>query len=209
MNATPAKGDIMVFSRAPVPGQTKTRLIPALGADGAARLHAWLIDRTLARAAALAEARVTLWCTPSDDDPVLRACAARYGARLAVQQGEDLGRRMQRAFDTALRSAPWAMVLGTDCPQLQTDDLRQAAAMLAHGADAVAGPAVDGGYYLLGLRRSCAALFSNMPWGTAEVWALTRERLETLGWSWSTLERYRDLDRPEDLDYFPDLRCHA
>lgn len=205
MNAREDKGVIMVFARAPVPGETKTRLIPALGARGAACLHAELIDRTLAKVTAIDDASIALWCTPSIEDAFLQSRAKQYGIPLYAQYGDDLGRRMAHAFETTLLSAPWAIVLGTDCPELMTCDVQQAIDELRRGIDAVAGPAFDGGYYLLGLRRASPYIFEEMPWGTDQVWALSEERLGSLGWSWSITRTHHDLDRPEDLDYFPNL----
>ena len=112
---------------------------------------------------------------------------------------------MQHAFETTLRSAPWAIILGTDCPNLETSDMQQAIDAMRNGIDAVAGPAFDGGYYLLGLCRTSASLFREMPWGTADVWAITRDRLEQLGWSYTTTTWQHDLDRPEDLQHFQNL----
>ena len=205
MNALQPKGSIMVFARAPIPGKTKTRLIPALGKKGAAHLHALLIDQTLSRIHSIGAVDITLWCTPSTEDPFLQSCAERYGATLKTQHGQDLGSRMQQAFETTLQSNPWAIILGTDCPELESSDVQQAVDALNNGADAVAGPAFDGGYYLLGLRRTSASLFRQMPWGTENVWEITRNRLEKLGWNTTTTTWRHDLDRPEDLDHFPNL----
>ncbi len=112
---------------------------------------------------------------------------------------------MQHAFETTLRSAPWAIILGTDCPDLEVSDLQQSIDAMRNGIDAVAGPAFDGGYYLLGLRQTSASLFREMPWGTENVWEMTRKRLEQLGWSYTTTTWQHDLDRPEDLEHFPNL----
>lgn len=199
----------MVFARAPVPGQAKTRLIPALGEEGAARLHAWLVDRTLATVALVDGVSVELWCSPSADDAVLRSCAARYGMPLHTQRGDDLGARMCHAFDAALRAAPWAILVGTDIPELRARDMQRAVAAMESGVDAVVGPAFDGGYYLLGLRQTSSSLFDGIPWGTERVLAMTQARLWALGWAWTTITRRRDLDQPQDLADFPDLRGYA
>ena len=205
MNALQHKGGIMVFARAPIPGKCKTRLIPALGEKGAAHLHASLVDQTLSRVQSIGAANITLWCSPSIEDAFFQSCAKRHGIALKAQRGQDLGSRMQHAFETTLRSTPWAVILGTDCPELQSSDVLQAIDDLRNGADAVAGPAFDGGYYLLGLRRTSASLFRQMPWGTENVWEITRNRLEKLGWSYTTTTWRHDLDRPEDLEHFPKL----
>ena len=205
MNALRHKGDIMVFARAPIPGKTKTRLIPALGKKGAARLHASLIEQTLSRVQSIGDVNITLLCTPSTEDALLQSCAERYGIALKVQSGHDLGSRMQHAFETTLHSAPWAIILGTDCPALETSDVQQAVDAMRNGVDAVIGPAFDGGYYLLGLRRTSTSLFREMPWGTENVREITRKRLKKLGWSYTTTTWHHDLDRPEDLDHFQNL----
>ncbi len=196
----------MVFTRPPVPGKTKTRLIPALGATGAARLHAWLINQTLDRVTALQGVDIELWSASLTEEPLLTSLAERYRVSLYPQHGDDLGARMGHAFETALRTAPWAILLGTDIPELKTGDIEQAIDKLHGGLDAVAGPALDGGYYLLGLRQVSPFLFQKIPWGTGQVWSMTRDRLDSLGWSWSTIAPRRDLDRPEDLQSFPMLR---
>jgi rSAM/selenodomain-associated transferase 1 len=201
MNQSAGKGTIMVFARAPVPGRTKTRLIPALGAEAAAHLHAYLIDQTLSLLMAIDNVNVRLWCMPSPDDPFFQSCAERYGVGLSAQHGDSIGSSMHHAFGKALESAPWAIVLGTDCPELQIDDVQRAIEAMQNGMDAVAGPAYDGGYYLLGLRQAPPRLFENIPWGTEQVWSMTQDRLRTLGWSWETIARRHDLDRPGDLRY--------
>lgn len=206
MKAQRQNGSIMVFARAPVPGRCKTRLIPALGREGAANLHASLVEQTLSSVNAVSNVTITLSCSPSTEHVFFQSCAQRYGVVLAAQSGQDLGARMQHAFETTLQSAPWAIILGTDCPDLESSDVQQAVEAMRKGADAVAGPAYDGGYYLLGLRQSSPELFQEMPWGTESVWEITRHRLEQLGWTTATTTWRYDLDRPEDLDHFPHLQ---
>ena len=195
----------MIFARAPIPGKCKTRLISALGKEGAADLHAALVERTLDRLQRVSSVKTTLWCSPSTENLFLQSCARRYATALQAQSGHDLGSRMQHAFDTTLRSAPWAIILGTDCPELESNDVQQAVDAMHDGADAVAGPAFDGGYYLLGLRRTSATLFEEMPWGSGSVWEITQHRLKQLGWNTTTTTWHHDLDRPEDLKHFQNL----
>jgi len=193
---------ILVFAKAPVPGEVKTRLVPALGAAGAAELHERLVDRTLATAAAAATGPVELCCAPDAAHPALAALARAHGATLAGQGPGDLGDRMHAAFRRSLAGAPAAIVIGCDCPALAPRHLREAAAALAGGHDAVIAPAEDGGYVLIGLRRAERSLFDGIGWGGAAVVAETRERLAALGWRWRELETLWDLDRPEDLARF-------
>ena len=113
MPADPAV-DIAVFARAPIAGQAKTRLIPRLGAAGAARLQRQLIERTLARAQSVRGARVTLWTTADDADT--RALAEAVRAPIRLQQGPDLGARMSNAFAQTLDGERPMLLIGTDCP---------------------------------------------------------------------------------------------
>ena len=188
---------VAVFAKAPVPGEVKTRLAPLLGTEGAARLHAALVRRTLAVATEADVGRVELWCAPDASDPFFPACAAEFGAALRVQRGADLGQRMRAAFDAALGENAALVLIGCDCPALDAAILRQAAAALARH-DAVIAPAEDGGYVLVGLSRPHAALFAGVEWGGSSVMADTRARLERAGARWKELETLWDIDRPED-----------
>lgn len=191
---------LIVFARAPEPGRVKTRLAPLLGAGGAAALHAWLVERSLRTALRARCARVELHGTPQAHHPFFLACARRYGVRLRAQGAGDLGARMHRALERALASAPCAVLIGSDCPSLRPEDLRAAVRALQGGEQAVCTPAEDGGYALIGLRRSARGLFAGVPWGSASVFAATRRRLARLGWSWRSLPTVWDVDRPEDYD---------
>jgi rSAM/selenodomain-associated transferase 1 len=187
--------ELIVFARAPVAGRVKTRLAPVLGRDGAARLHERLLENTLRTAKAARFARVHLYCAPHSRGRYFSALRRRYGVRLAAQGRGGLGERMHRA----LRRHPGAVLIGSDCPALRPADLRAAARTLDRGADAVFSPAEDGGYALIGLRRSAAALFRGVAWGSSEVMAQTRARMERLGWRWRELRTVWDVDRPADL----------
>ncbi len=189
---------IVVFAKAPQPGAVKTRLIPLLGAEGAAALHLRLVKRALATARAAAFGRVELHCAPDAEDAFFRFCGSRYGAALAPQAAGDLGARMLAAFGTALAAHARVLLIGSDCPALSARDLRQAEQALREGHDAVLAPAEDGGYALIGLTRCDARLFEGIAWGGDGVMAETRARLAALGWRWRELETLWDVDRPED-----------
>lgn len=173
----------------------KTRLVPLLGPEVAARLHAALAERALETALHAAVGPVELWCAPDEDDPWFRSMARR-GATLRRQEGEDLGARMSAACEAAFRRGRAAILVGADCPALEPEDLRDAAAAL-RDHDAVLAPAEDGGYVLLGLQHA-APVFDHMPWGGAGVLARTRERLRGAGLRWRELRTLWDVDRPED-----------
>jgi rSAM/selenodomain-associated transferase 1 len=179
----------------------KTRLVPVLGAEGAAALHARLVKRALATARLAARHALELHADPVEDD-FLRLCAASYGATLVPQCGSELGERMQRAFERALsqQNCAAAVLIGSDCPALTPWHIRTALEALQDGNDAVLAPAQDGGYVLLGLARSDPLLFDGIAWGTGQVLDQTRARLRTLGWRWLELETLWDVDRPADWE---------
>jgi rSAM/selenodomain-associated transferase 1 len=191
--------EIAVFARAPVAGQAKTRLIPLLGAAGAARLQQQLTEIALVRAHALPGARVTLWTTGPAEDELARTTAHAAGATLMAQRGPDLGARMAHAFAASLDGSNLMLLIGTDCPAQTVDDLRAAVAALAT-ADAVVQPAEDGGYVLIGMRQPQPALFDRIEWGGSTVLAATRARAREHGLRLAELPVCWDLDRVEDLD---------
>ncbi len=189
---------LAVLAKAPVPGLAKTRLIPALGPEGAARLHADLLRMIVSRLLAARLCPVRLCCHPDTDHPEFAALAAD-GAQLERQLGTELGERMATAARHALERAHYAILIGTDIPELDPGYVESAIQALRVGQDAVLGPVEDGGYCLLGLRRREDTLFWNMAWSTAEVAAETRRRLRHLGWRWHELPVLWDVDGPEDL----------
>lgn len=189
---------VLVMAKAPLPGLAKTRLIPALGAAGAAALAARMLRHTLDEALAAGLGPVTLCAAPQASHPAF-AEVAREGRITMADQGDgDLGARMQRALERALTAHAGALLIGTDAPALDAAVLRAAhAALTAH--DAVLVPAHDGGYVLIGLRRIEPRLFEGMPWSTPQVLALTRERLRESGLRWAELPALHDIDEPADL----------
>lgn len=191
--------DIAVFARAPDAGRAKTRLIPRLGAAGAALLQEQLIEGALARARSVPGARVTLWTTGQDARGFMARTATARGATLRRQRGNDLGARMSNAFAETLDGTNVVLLIGTDSPAQQPADLADAVAALAW-ADAVVQPAEDGGYVLIGLRRPLPRLFEGVAWGSATVLAATRERAREQGLRLAELRTCWDLDRADDFD---------
>ena len=190
---------VLVFAKAPQPGFAKTRLIPLVGAQGAAALHARLIKHTLQTARRARVGLLELHGSPVDDD-FLRFCAARYEAELVAQCDGDLGARMCAASERALSVCAAAILIGADCPALTARHLRLAARALDDGNDAVFAPTEDGGYALIGLAHCDPRLFERIAWSTSEVMAETRERLRALGWRWRELETLWDVDCPADYE---------
>jgi rSAM/selenodomain-associated transferase 1 len=187
---------VIVFAKAPVPGSAKTRLIPALGADGAARFHARLVERALETACAAHLGPVELCCAPDRSHPFFAACVTRFDVSLTEQGTGDLGERMHRAL---ARDLP-AVLIGADCPAMRPDYLREAADALAAGQDVALGPAEDGGYVLIAANRIRPDAFARIGWGGPDVMAEQRARLRDAGWRWSELAPLWDVDRPEDLE---------
>lgn len=194
---------LVVMAKAPVPGFAKTRLVPALGADGAAQLAARLLEHTLREARAASFDALTLACAP-DTSHAAFAAQSQQGVVALVAQGEgDLGARMQRQFERAFgQGAARAIVIGTDAPALDAAMLRRAAEALAD-SDAVFVPAADGGYALIGLRRLLPALFEAMPWSTSAVMATTRERLSRAAVRHTELPVVHDIDESAALIHLP------
>jgi uncharacterized protein len=183
---------IAILAKAPIAGLAKTRLIPALGPEGAARLQGQLLEAAVATA--LKVGTVTLWVTPDDSHPAFQQFDPRV--RLACQPSGDLGARMLGAIAAAARPV---LVIGTDCPALTADHLRMSADLLHDGIDVVINPAEDGGYVLIGMRRPEPRLFADMAWSTPTVMTETRRRLACLDLSWREPARLWDVDVPQDL----------
>lgn len=193
-----ANARILIFTRAPIPGRCKTRLIDCLGARGAAKVQRELLHKTLETAVASGLAPVELWCAPDCRHPALQQLRSEYGVRLQQQAGGDLGRRMSEALRRTLRHASRAILIGTDCPALTSHHLTLAFDALRNHT-AVFQPAADGGYVLVGASRPEPRLFRNIPWGTTQVMPRTRHRLKQLNAVWSELPTLWDVDHPADL----------
>ena len=193
---------LIVFAKAPVAGAVKTRLIPALGAEGAATLATRLLERTLAAGTAAGFDQVELCVSPDTSHPAFGALAAAHGLTLTAQGDGDLGARIDRALARVLRDHRHAVLIGTDAPALDAARLRDAARAL-EGADAVFVPALDGGYALVGLQRAQPALFQGIAWSTPQVMAQTRERARAAGLTWAERDPVPDIDEPADLVHLP------
>lgn len=192
---------LAILAKAPIPGQVKTRLMPALGAEGACRLHERLLRHAVATAlAATSPQCITLWTALDHAHPLFRELADRHGLRLRAQPEGDLGERMHQALQAMV--AP-GVLIGSDCPALTPALLRRCQAALTD-VEAVFLPVEDGGYALVGVRRVDRRLFAAIDWGTNRVMAQTRARVDELGWRLACPARLWDVDRPEDLDRLAD-----
>ena len=186
--------EIAIFARWPEPGKAKTRLIPAVGAEGAAKVYAKLLELTVREAR---ESGLPFHLRVTGDDP--QRFRDWLGDDLDVRdQGDgDLGEKLTRV------PTPGIMI-GSDCPGLTAALLREAASVLPN-REAVIGPAEDGGYWLLGLAKPCPELFTDMAWSTREVYPETLRRMEALGIAPHLLPELADIDTGEDLEKWPEL----
>lgn len=187
---------LLVFLRAPVLGKVKTRLAATLGKKRALEIYSLLLKHTIEQGAQLGVDRQAWY---ADELPAEEPCAA-LGYSVHQQAGADLGERMQRAFDGGFASGHSPIIIiGTDLPQLSEALLREALkALETH--DAVIGPANDGGYYLLGLRKPCPEIFQGKSWSTDSVFKQTTADLKRLCRTWKTLPELIDIDTEEDLN---------
>lgn len=195
-----SKQHLIIFTRYPEPGKTKTRLIPALGSVGAANLQRQMTEHTVSQVKELqASTAISLEIRFASGN--LQLMQDWLGSDLVYQlQGEgDLGSRMMRSLSHAFQSnAEQVVIIGTDCPGLNPQILATAFKQL-HVFDLVLGPAVDGGYYLIGLRQPFPELLTNIDWGTSQVLSQTVEIAHKLNLSLAYLPTLADVDRPEDL----------
>ena len=189
---------VIVFAKAPIPGQAKTRLIPALGAEQAALLHAALAERAIVTAQKTAATEVGLCCAPNSQHAFFQYCAEDFAVSLTDQGDGDLGERMLRALDAALEHIERVIIIGADCPALTAKHIQHAAKELA-SADVVLMPAEDGGYVLIGASRTHAKMFDGINWGANSVLVEQRRNLDACGLTLIETETLWDVDRPEDL----------
>jgi len=189
---------LIVFAKAPVPGQVKTRLTPAIDAETAALLHTALVERALDTAQRSGMAVVELCCAPDANHGFFEDCAEEFDIDLTEQGEGSLGERMLRALDSALADFDAAIIIGADCPALTVKILAEAGTLLRSN-DAVLIPAEDGGYVLIGATRTDPAMFDGIDWGTDKVFAQQRDRFAALGIGWQEMPALWDVDRPEDL----------
>lgn len=199
-----AEAALVIFTKAPIPGEVKTRLCPPLTPDEAASLHgSFVLDAAERSNQTVKGAHGALdrylACAPSRDHVFFKVLEGRYGFRLLNQVGKDLGARMAQVFESLFAEGYQRVLLvGTDVPTLPGGYYTQAFRQL-ETHDLVLGPAQDGGYHLIGLTRPVPELFLGMPWSTDQVLALTTSKAKALGLKTVLLPVCRDVDTIEDL----------
>ena len=201
----PSKQHLIIFTRYPEPGTTKTRLIPVLGDVGAANLHKQMTEHTIFQVKELQRTtRVSVEVRFTGGN--LEKMQNWLGNDLKYQsQGKgDLGARMERSLINAFnQKAERVIIIGTDCPDLNSQILTTAFEELKV-CNLVLGPALDGGYVLIGLSQFESSIFQNMMWSTDSVFRETIRRIDLLGWRVTQLETLRDIDESADLAFLPD-----
>lgn len=193
----------IIFAKAPLAGFAKTRLIPALGADGAAQLAQRMLQHTLHTALSAQLGPVELCVAPGPADPVWQRFDLPATLVWSSQGDGDLGARMARAAQRVLAGGDAVILIGTDCPAIDKQLLHNAAQALTDHAACIV-PTADGGYALLGLQHFHARLFDDMPWSTAQVTVQTLERLQELQWRVKIHPTLYDIDEPADLQWLPE-----
>ena len=190
---------LIVFVKAPRPGTVKTRLARTLGADGACAAYEQLVTTVLASLAPLPA--VELRFTPEDAGKEIHGWL-RPGWKVSAQGDGDLGSRLQRAFAQAFQAgARRVVVIGSDCPEVTPEDVREAWRQLK-SCDLVVGPATDGGYWLIGLRLSRPNLFEGITWSSEMVLAETLQRAKSEGLNIQLLRILMDVDTESDWREF-------
>ena len=193
---------LIIFAKAPIPGEVKTRLCPPLDEEEAASLHGSLVMDAIERTKGLQGITLYVAGAPDLDHPFFKVMEGRYGARLLLQRGPDLGARMRQAMQEAFnQGAKDVLLTGTDLPTLPRTHLIEALKLIK-SHEVVLGPTADGGYYLIGLRKMAPALFDGLAWSTGAVLAETKKKIEAAGLSLGFLPECRDLDQLDDLKHF-------
>lgn len=192
---------LIIFAKIPLPGAVKTRLSPPLTSEDAAELYACMLLDTLAMAQALAG--ITPFVFYQNDPAAAEYfAAAAPGIMAAPQQGNSLGARMKKAFAEIFgRGFSKVAVIGSDAPDLPAEYVFEAFSQLEYEhTDVVFGPAADGGYYLLALKRVWDELFMDIPWSSGAVLAISAEKAKDSHLGVALLPQWYDLDTPADLE---------
>ena len=190
---------IAIFCRPVIAGHVKTRLIPAYSAEGAARIYAQLVERTL-RTVAATGATASLWVASDTAHASVLDWAQRYALSVHSQCEGDLGERMSDCLATLAEQHDRVLLIGTDCPAFTAEDLQAAAACLSESCHWVFTPAEDGGYVLVGSNTPSAEPFANIAWSTSEVMTQTRSALRANALVWAETATLWDIDEPADVE---------
>jgi rSAM/selenodomain-associated transferase 1 len=191
------------LAREPIPGRVKTRLLPALSSDAAARLHSAMVYRICQTLCGSGLGAVQLWVDGNPDAPLFDACRRLGLQGVHAQRGDDLGDRMRHISERGFAGGFDRVVLvGSDAPSLTSNYLLEVVQRLDE-AEVVFAPALDGGYVLVAMNRHVVQLFGDIPWGGEQVLSLSLQRLDAARVRYALLSPLPDIDRPEDLRHLP------
>ena len=193
---------IVIMAKAPVAGLAKTRLIPLLGNEGAALLARRMLIHTINTAIAADIATVECCVTPDHSDPVWSVFKRDYLLQWSSQSEGQLGQRMSDVAERVIAHGEKIILIGSDCPMLNSNHLRLAAEWLQFGEAAMI-PVSDGGYCLLALDQFHPSLFQNINWSTSTVADESRARFASLGWRLAEFDELHDIDHEEDISFVP------
>lgn len=189
---------LIIFAKAPIPGQVKTRLQAHLSPEECRDLYASFIIETVKQAKKIIKADIFLFCHPDIEDLFFQKVSAGFGIRLIAQNGNDLGERMDNAIKDGLKMGyNKVVVIGSDSPDLPYEYVEDGFERLG-SFDMVVGPCRDGGYYLIGGRRELP-VFNSIPWSSDKVFEMTLEKARKHGITFSVLKEWYDIDSWEDL----------
>jgi rSAM/selenodomain-associated transferase 1 len=207
--ADEVRSAVAIMAKAPQPGQVKTRLCPPLSHREAAQLYQCFLLDKIAQVNALPRVAPVVSYSPDESKSVFQDLTPPHFI-LVPQRGDDLGARISFTFEQLFRQGyTQVIVIDSDTPTLPTAYLEQGLRLTAaHQNDVVLGPTEDGGYYLIGLRRSHPKLFERMPWSTPQVFPETRRRAERSGLTVACTESWYDVDMPEDLTRLIESLAH-
>ena len=199
MDTDPYRNTLIVFGKAPIAGQVKTRLIPELGKDRALHIYQTLLTHTLNVVSQIDIAATELHIVDDINHDIIQDLFRSNSTELFQQCDGDLGKRMQQAFQSALQENDAVVLIGSDCPGLSATIIKQAFHFLHSGDDVILGPAFDGGYYLIGMKQLYSSLFNDITWSSETVLDETRERCRQLHCRWSELACLTDVDTVADM----------
>ncbi len=194
-----AKGEcvLMIFAKAPIAGQVKTRLGCSLGMRKAANIYQQMLYALLEKLSQLTDIKIQLWCSPDTRHPFFRRCAREFDIELKRQLGYDLGQRMSHAFRVN-RSNHYGVLIGADIPGIDNAVIVETLGMMHRGADIVLLPTEDGGYGLIAMSQPHPHLFTHMCWSTSMVLQQTLARIKHRRLKYRLLDRLADIDTKSD-----------
>lgn len=198
----------MVFAKAPLPGNVKTRLANDLGNINAANIYKNLLHQFLDKVTRLPGLSVQLWCYPNTRHPFFLRCARDFDLHMVRQSGNELGSRMHFAFKyNDKKGVPVKILVGTDIPGIGRRDIKLAIQYLQGQTDVVLTPTFDGGYGLIAMKKASNVVFSNMQWSTPRVFQQTLQRLMKQHFQVKLLEYRRDIDGRKDYRHYRKTLC--